>query len=330
VSHWVLCVDDDPTILVALKQTLVALDDVIVDVATSAKDARDRIAARDYAVIIADHAMPGETGVELLSDLAENDSPMVRILLTGFADLKLSLHAINEGHVFALLEKPIQSRELLVTVRSAVTRYELTQTLHTKITELEQANEALTVRNEELRRAHREMQRLESIAATDLKTGLANFRFFVDRLAEEMARANRYSHPLALLLIDLDGFKAVNDRHGHLQGDQVLKEVADILRSSVRIMDVLARYGGDEFALILPDTELAGAATLGERLRVRVAQSKVGPANPGEITLSMGMVALPHHTAKDSTEFIELADRALYRAKQSGKNRCVVHEARAN
>lgn len=322
--------DDDPTILVALKQTLVALEDVIVDVATSAKDARDRIAAREYSVIIADHAMPGETGVELFSDLAETDNPTVRVLLTGFADLRLSLDAINQGHVFALLEKPIQGRELLVTVRSAVQRYELTKALHAKITELELANETLTTRNEELRRAQIEMQRLESIAATDLKTGLANFRFFVDRLAEEMARANRYGHPLALLLIDLDGFKRVNDRHGHLQGDQALKEVADILRASVRIMDVLARYGGDEFALILPDTELAGAATLGERLRVRVAESKIGPAAPGELTLSMGMVAIPFHDAQDSTALIELADQALYRAKQSGRNRCVVHEARAN
>jgi diguanylate cyclase (GGDEF)-like protein len=93
---------------------------------------------------------------------------------------------------------------------------------------------------------------------------------------------------------------------------------------------VLARYGGDEFALILPDTELAGAATLGERLRVRVAEAKIGPTDPGELTLSMGMVALPYHEARDSNELIELADKALYRAKQTGRNRCVVHEAHAN
>lgn len=314
----------------ALKKTLTTLDDVIVDVANNSQDARQRLAARDYAVIVADHAMPGETGLELLSNLAEQDSPVVRILLTGFADLKLSLEAINSGHVFSLLEKPVQTRELLVTVRSAIEKYVLAQALQTKLSELESANAELTQKNEDLTNAHNEMRRLEDIAATDMKTGAASYRFFVDRLDEELARARRYGRPLALLLTDLDGFKAINDTHGHLAGDSVLRQVAKMLRSSVRIMDVLARYGGDEFALILPDTDLPGAATLAERLRIRLADTAVSPANEGELTLSVGVVALPHHDAESSTEMIDLADRALYRAKAAGRNCCVIHEQRAN
>jgi diguanylate cyclase (GGDEF)-like protein len=132
------------------------------------------------------------------------------------------------------------------------------------------------------------------------------------------------------MLIDLDGFKAINDTHGHLAGDAVLRDVSQALRASVRLMDVLARYGGDEFAVILPDTDLAGAATLGERLRSRVGDDQFQPVAQGALTLSVGVAAVPPHAASTATEMIELADRALYRAKRSGRNCCVIHEERAN
>jgi diguanylate cyclase (GGDEF)-like protein len=330
VPHWVLCVDDDPSILAVLRQTIGTLPDVIVDIAPSAQAARERIEQQEYAVVIADHLMPEETGLALLGRLAARGSPIVRILLTAYADFGLSLEAINHGHVFALLEKPLEIHELLIAVRSAIERYELSRALREKLAELERTNTELRRRHEELQRAQAEVKRLEDIASTDGKTGATSYRFFVDRLEQEIARARRYERPLGLVLVDIDGFKAINDRFGHVVGDGVLRGVARLLRSSIRLMDVLARFGGDEFAIILPDTDLPGTATMSERLRVNVGACAFSPASAGELTLSIGLAALPHHDATSSAELIELADRALYRAKASGRNCCVIHGEQAN
>ena len=140
-------------------------------------------------------------------------------------------------------------------------------------------------------------------------------------LRRETKRASRNGRPLSLVFIDLDGFKAINDTHGHLFGSRALVEAAAVVRSSARETDVVARFGGDEFALVLPDTGDEGAFQVGERIRERIAAHRflVDDGLDIRLTASVGVATLPEvATAPD--ELIQAADKAMYRVKQAGRN----------
>ncbi len=165
---------------------------------------------------------------------------------------------------------------------------------------------------------------LREQATRDELTGLANHRRFQQALAHETAVANRSGGPLALAIVDLDDFKAVNDTHGHLQGDVVLKSVAEVLRTISRVSDEPARYGGEELAVILPGTDLDGAHTVAEAIRAAVEKLEVELPGGGvlKVTVSIGVSAL-EGGATDPASLIDAADVALYEAKRGGKNRTV-------
>jgi diguanylate cyclase (GGDEF)-like protein len=165
-------------------------------------------------------------------------------------------------------------------------------------------------------------EELKKLTITDELTGLLNRRYLYERLKDELARSERHSHELAILMLDLDGFKECNDCHGHIAGDRSLKYVADILLNTVRSMDVVARYGGDEFMVILPETGEPIALEIAERLRHNVSQKTTvhdaaGPAC--SLTTSIGIVCYPEH-GKTIELLLENVDKALYRAKKKGKN----------
>ena len=162
-------------------------------------------------------------------------------------------------------------------------------------------------------------------AVTDELTGLANKRAFGEHMQREALRAERFGHPLSLVILDLDDFKQVNDTHGHLQGDEVLRAVGRILESESREIDEAARYGGEEFVMALPETASAGANELAERIRARIEAEAVPMVHgDGElhVTASVGTATLPD-AASTSQELIAAADAALYEAKRAGKNRVV-------
>lgn len=173
-------------------------------------------------------------------------------------------------------------------------------------------------------RLYAEQQRL---AITDGLTGIANRRQFDLVLARELARSQRFSRPLGLIMIDLDDFKQFNDAHGHLAGDELLKRVALLLSQSVRAMDSVARYGGEEFTVVLPETDTAEAGQVAERLRAVVAGLPMG-SGAGTVTISLG-VAVTHQPDQTPEALLRATDLALYEAKRAGKDRVVVHtEAR--
>jgi diguanylate cyclase (GGDEF)-like protein len=162
--------------------------------------------------------------------------------------------------------------------------------------------------------------RLEELATTDELTSLKNRRAFSKSLKLEMQRSTRYFTPLSLLMLDVDRFKAYNDSFGHLEGDDVLRQVARILEESARKTDVAARYGGEEFALILPNTDKQGAVALAERIREGVSEVAW---TLRQITISIGVATLDPE-AMEEADFVSVADQALYAAKSKGRDR-VVH-----
>jgi diguanylate cyclase (GGDEF)-like protein len=171
---------------------------------------------------------------------------------------------------------------------------------------------------------HTFQQHLYDSSLRDGLTLAFNRRYFIDRLDGELRFARRHGEPLSVLMLDLDHFKEVNDEHGHLAGDHVLRSFADVMRKSVRNEDVFARYGGEEFAIISRATPLARASILGERLRRATAAMSVqlDPVRIG-VTTSVGIASLPECDTDSALDLIAAADRALYAAKNRGRN-CVV------
>ena len=171
-------------------------------------------------------------------------------------------------------------------------------------------------------------ERAHQMAITDSLTGLHNFGYFRDRLAEERRRAERYQRLLSLIIFDLDHFKRYNDTHGHPAGNEVLREVASILRHEARETDLVARYGGEEMVIVLPETNRKTAWDVAERIRQRVSEHAFETSRslkPEHVTLSAGVATFPVDATHEE-ELISRADASLYAAKSSGRNRVVAYE----
>ena len=175
---------------------------------------------------------------------------------------------------------------------------------------------------------------LRAETMTDDLMGISNRRLLERRLVEDVARTRRHGWPFSVLMLDLDHFKRINDEKGHAAGDAVLRGVGRILRESVRLTDVAARYGGEECVLVLANTKAEGAAIFAERIRAAVEREDFGPGldptptEPLRCTVSIG-IATVTDKATTSTQVLRMADVALYRAKREGRNRCVVHDPAA-
>jgi diguanylate cyclase (GGDEF)-like protein len=180
------------------------------------------------------------------------------------------------------------------------------------------ATAALAIERE---RATESAQTYAHAAAIDSVTGVFNRRYLQIRLDEELQRSRRHDIPIAFLLLDIDDFKALNDSYGHPVGDIVLRDIAEILRRSVRVFDVCARYGGEEFVIIMPGSAGAGAARIAERIRERIEAYRPADRRLSDlrVTASIGLTMSSAETT--ATQLLESADRALYAAKRAGKNR---------
>ena len=166
--------------------------------------------------------------------------------------------------------------------------------------------------------------RLKEYSFKDEVTGLYNRRFFTMRLDEELARYRRFNHPASVVLLDLDGFKAVNDDLGHSVGDETLRDIAQILQKHSRGINVISRYGGDEFAVLLVETSKAGARLYAERIRQVIGAF---PFSHGkQVTASLGVASVPDDEAATAEDLFRAADEALYSAKRAGKNQVAALE----
>jgi len=164
---------------------------------------------------------------------------------------------------------------------------------------------------------------IETLAITDGLTGVYTRRYFLERFDEEIKRSASRKSSLAFLMIDADHFKAVNDQHGHLAGDQVLKEISNIIQENVREIDIVGRFGGEEFCVVLSDTDMEGARLVAERIRKSAEKRLIKAYDSAlRVTLSIGLAIYPSD-GKLLEELMDKADWALYRAKSQGRN-CVI------
>jgi diguanylate cyclase (GGDEF)-like protein len=177
-----------------------------------------------------------------------------------------------------------------------------------------------------MRKISEAQQKLVELATIDDLTQLNNRRYFFERFNQEVERAKRYQRPLSCIILDIDYFKRVNDTYGHLSGDQVLIDIAQILKNSCRQSDLAGRYGGEELIILLPETEAAGAMVIADRIRERIERHQTvdGKGEIIQVTVSMGVASLtrPELEKIDKNErIIQYADDALLKAKKEGRNR---------
>jgi two-component system cell cycle response regulator len=228
-------------------------------------------------------------------------SPFVPIiLLTALEDIDSKRRGLSAG-ADEFLSKPVNALELQIRMSSMIRIKRLAD-------ELERVN-----------------KNLAELATIDPLTQVANRRVVEQRLAHEFQRERRYKHPLACILIDIDHFKAVNDNYGHPVGDKVLVEVAAAIRESIRTTDLVARFGGEEFIVIAPETTTTAAEMVAERIRRAITEKTTAKMDQGlpAVTASLG-VACTEVSVLNETELVAKADAALYRAKHEGRNRVVV------
>ncbi|HJV34888.1 diguanylate cyclase, partial [Geomonas sp.] len=250
-------------------------------------------------LVVCDVEMPHLDGLKFLR-LVHNrpqlkDIPI--IILTGNHDRDVKLKGLEEG-ASDFLTKPFDMAELVARVK-----------IHLKIKMLQ----------DDLRAAR---SHFEQLSNTDPLTSLYNRRFFTEILEAELQRAKRLDSELTLLVVDIDHFKAVNDQYGHQAGDGVLVAVTDTFRKVLRSYDVASRYGGEEFAIILPGTSLQAGVEVAERLRETVSALRFEALRQeGGVTISVGAASLMADGADNSESLLKRADQALYLAKHNGRNR---------
>ena len=244
------------------------------------------------------------------------------LLVVGFAAYILGLTIVRPLNRLITAASQVASGNLDVNV-PVLGRGELgymTDVFNDMVTRLRQGREELGAMNRTLRERNRE---LHELSITDSLTGLYNRKHLMEVVAKEVARAERYQRPLALLMIDVDHFKLYNDTCGHLAGDEVLKNIAAIFKGSIRESDCVGRYGGEEFLIVLPETVADDAGRIADRIRSRLAEEDF-PAGPQtvKITISGGIASYPGN-GRSPESLLRSADAALYQAKNRGRNRVV-------
>jgi len=296
----VLLVEDSPTDQELTRRALdrfggMAFD---VEVLSSTKDLRHLLETLDVDLLLLDYHLPGQTGLEFLRSLPEGYELPPVIVLTGSADAIVAKEMILAGAHDYFPKASIEPEALGIAIGNC----------------LEKA-----ARENEVRRQNHENERL---AVIDALTDLYNRRYLADALRRECSRVGRYGNTLSCLMIDLDGFKAYNDVYGHLHGDAILRQVAALIAGSLRDCDIAARYGGDEFCVLVTETDAEGAELLAERLRASIAEQRVVVDGwVVTVTASIGVVTVDGRPAPYPEKLIEGADTALRRAKAAGKNR---------
>jgi diguanylate cyclase (GGDEF)-like protein len=329
----VLVVDDDAAIRSVLSLQLG--NDFEVLTAGSVEEARILLARRSVDMVLTDLQLPDETGLSLLDWVRRTTPRTARILISGTARLEDAADAINQTQVHRLVLKPWRSEDLLQTLRAASRALLMERSHEQLLDELRKLNQDLEQRvierTRELEAALAQLQQknqiLEKMALTDPLTGLPNRRA-IDLIArKELLRRSRVPSPMTVVLIDADHFKQINTTYLLPGGDHTLVWLAGVLQNSIRASDSLGRVGGEEFLVIAPGTDWAGASVLAERLRENVeSRSTVYNGRTIQITISLGLAIADATLPASYDDLRECAAEALKEAKEAGRNRAILRQ----
>ena len=276
--------------------------------ATNGAEALEYVTTSPPDLILLDVMMPDITGIEVARRIKGNRSlPFIPIIMqTALDSTEAKVEGLEAG-ADDYITKPIDFAELKARLRSMLRIKRLQEALEERERELLEMNE-----------------RLRYMSLTDGLTGLDNRRHLNERIDEMFQHAQRLNEPFSVVMCDLDKFKSVNDTYGHQAGDEVLKQLADILKEEAREIDRVGRYGGEEFMLLLPGTVLDAAVTFAERVRKHVERHTFTFAGGStKRTASFGVAGWPHPKIDDSDTLVRMADDALYVAKETGRNRVI-------
>lgn len=317
----VLVVDDEETIVTVVRGVLEQSGYTTV-AALSAEVALEIFAINRVDMVITDIRMGGMDGFELMRRLKLLDKNLNVIVLTGFDSYDTVLKALQFG-AYDYLQKPISNHASLVAaVDRACSSSRLLRENEQLIKELENNQARLSKANDALLAANHQLQKM---ASTDTLTLLYNRRHFDQVIKREVDRRNRYSLPLSVVMIDIDHFKLINDTHGHEAGDKALRRVASVITECARNADIVARFGGEEFVVVLPQTDPDSAAVFAERTRAALeSEQLVIDGNEIALTMSLGVAGiLATGGITDTEKMMKTADKAMYEAKRGGRNRYV-------
>jgi two-component system, cell cycle response regulator len=291
----ILIVDDDVAIRDSMHE-FVDMSGYQSSMAASAEEALTMLETDEVDVVITDIMLPGMDGLEL-TDRIKKKYDIDVIVMTGYSGDYSYEEAISKG-ASDFVFKPVRFEELLLRLHRVLKERRLTQ-------------ERVQM-----------LDKLKRLSITDGLTKLYNSRYFYNQIKSEIERTTRYQRPLSLLLLDIDQFKDYNDNYGHLEGDKVLLRLGQVIKSCLRKMDTAYRYGGEEFTVILPETEGDEAATVAERIRSAVELEKFYPEKEkGAQTISISVGVTEYQNNEEESILVQRADKAMYLSKKAGRNR---------
>ena len=290
----ILIVDDDAGIRDSMND-FIEMAGYKTSTASSAEEALELLKTNIINVVITDIMMPGMSGLEL-TDLIKKDYDADVIVMTGYSKDYSYEEAVDKG-ASDFICKPVRFEELLLRLKRVLKERQLTQ------------------------ERVRMLKRLEEMAITDHLTKLYNSRHFYNQLDIEADRSRRYKRPLSLLFLDIDFFKQYNDVFGHLEGDKALVGLGQIIKLCLRTMDTAYRYGGEEFTIILPETNCEEAAVVADRIRTAVEAENLSPEPEKVVTITISIGITEYSPDERISTFVQRADNAMYISKQKGRNR---------
>ena len=302
----IVVVEDDHSI-VRLLRAYLEKNGYEVHAASSLAEARTLLLGPlSWSLAILDRRLPDGDGTALCQELRRLHPHRYLLMLTSDSSEEAKIEGFESG-VDDYVTKPFTMPELLARIRAGL-----------RIVELQTA---LVASN----------QRLEQLSFTDGLTSLHNRRAFDEQFSSRFEQARRYERPLSVAIIDVDWFKSVNDTYGHPNGDAVLRSIARTIQHTSRQSDFVARVGGEEFAVILPETSLFEALQFAEKIRANVASAAIEAGGvEHRMTVSIGLANIPHSKMATSATLFDAADQALYRAKNRGRNRVECEKRREN